>query len=1077
MQTGNTTSCINFGGRVITTGSLVLCAALVWLFAQTGFAQTATNPLSIFKNYFVTGDYVVAGWVEGPADGSGYAPGTISIPDTRQPSQNGVPATIPKGADIVAAYLYWATVEGNQSSFAGQSAFFNGYPIAGTVLGNPNAPTSWSAGGCGGASMGSKTMRTYRADVRPYLPLDGDPASSTFGSPVASGSLPVRLADSGSNGNATPFALGATLVIIYRVVSPSVPLNAIVLYDGAYAPSNTAQTSSQTIKGFYQPAVTPVAKLTHIVANGQANKSEQVYLNSGQALPSLYGALPPFPGVYNGSWDNPTWVLSSYGYVTGGDTQEITTVTPTSTNTGCVSWGAMILSTTVQDTDHDGLLDVWEQNQGYVDAVSGQAVPLPGADPNVKDLFVEVDYLTNLDGSGGAYLHSHLAKQAALDMVGNAFKSAPIDYDPATGHYKGVRVHFDVGNVYQSPLAGGPSALCGGIACDPYIISNPAGIGGNAISEGALVCTDGVVLCPFPGQPAVGWKGGLQFIRDNASVPGSMPPVPLGNFQAGRKDSYHYVLFGHSLAEPRSFWGTLANVPGSANIPQLMSIVDSGTTATVTIQSPAGFLKPGDPVIAGDPAFGDANLDRVTVTGALGQPSLNGTYHFSIQSQTTDPATNRTTTILTIPTSGVANGTYNSSNEPQLGVSYAGPTSSSGHSDFDGGADSAVTFGLWTADDLPGCQADPSIALQPGQAYCTNEVGTLTAEAGTLLHELGHTLTLTHGGTYYKDPLNPYVPTFGSNCKSNVLSVMSYFFQIRGFPEGGIDYSGQTLPNLSESALNEAVGIGLDMISGLPAAHFTRWYAPPNALDIKLQNTSGGRFATAHCDGTSVTPGEPPAVRVDGRSFGAPIDWNNNLIVPDLAEPVAWQDVDFNGSTISSPDAVFEGFNDWLNVDFRQIGGRPSAFGFSGGSGTRFEGGGTRFEGGGTRFEGGGTRFEGGGADQDADAANSTADPPTRLTAVQNSHNVVVTWTPPGFGQIRKYFVWRAVGSFPTLQSVLANFSAFSNIKTLTGNPPTNAYTDTTVKNKTTYTYFVTDANKPGAQSGPSTPVTITVVF
>jgi len=52
---------------------------------------------------------VVAGWVKAPPDGSGFAPGTISVPDTLQPSQAGIPATVPKGADIVAASLYYAT--------------------------------------------------------------------------------------------------------------------------------------------------------------------------------------------------------------------------------------------------------------------------------------------------------------------------------------------------------------------------------------------------------------------------------------------------------------------------------------------------------------------------------------------------------------------------------------------------------------------------------------------------------------------------------------------------------------------------------------------------------------------------------------------------------------------------------------------------------------------------------------------------------------------------------------------------------------------------------------------------------
>ena len=69
------------------------------------------------------------------------------------------------------------------------------------------------------------------------------------------GTVPVRLADSGSNGNTTPFALGASLVVIYRVTSPAVPLNAIVLYDGSFAPSNTSSIMTQQIVGFYQPGI------------------------------------------------------------------------------------------------------------------------------------------------------------------------------------------------------------------------------------------------------------------------------------------------------------------------------------------------------------------------------------------------------------------------------------------------------------------------------------------------------------------------------------------------------------------------------------------------------------------------------------------------------------------------------------------------------------------------------------------------------------------------------------------------------------------------------------------------------
>jgi hypothetical protein len=98
------------------------------------------------------------------------------------------------------------------------------------------------------------------------------------------------------------------------------------------------------------------------------------------------------------------------------------------------------------------------------------------------------------------------------------------------------------------------------------------------------------------------------------------------------------------------------------------------------------------------------------------------------------------------------------------------------------------------------------------------------------MHELGHTLTLAHGGTYY-DQNN--VASYEVNCKPNYLSVMSYLFQTRGFPlasgqlQPTIDYSGHMLNPLSETALDESAGVG----SALP---LTRWYGPPNALDAQL---------------------------------------------------------------------------------------------------------------------------------------------------------------------------------------------------------------------------------------------------
>src|SRR5690242_15357513 len=79
-----------------------------WLIAATAFAQQPS--LNFFKNYFVTGDYIVGGvGLRGLGDASGVARGTIMIDD------------VPAGADVVGAFLYWQTVEKSQSAYAGRT--------------------------------------------------------------------------------------------------------------------------------------------------------------------------------------------------------------------------------------------------------------------------------------------------------------------------------------------------------------------------------------------------------------------------------------------------------------------------------------------------------------------------------------------------------------------------------------------------------------------------------------------------------------------------------------------------------------------------------------------------------------------------------------------------------------------------------------------------------------------------------------------------------------------------------------------------------------------------------------------
>ena len=109
---------------------------------------------------------------------------------------------------------------------------------------------------------------------------------------------------------------------------------------------------------------------------------------------------------------------------------------------------------------------------------------------------------------------------------------------------------------------------------------------------------------------------------------------------------------------------------------------------------------------------------------------------------------------------------------------------SSGFSYGYGGAGFVVSLGLWTPLN-----------------------GDRNQQAGTFVHELGHSLSLAHGGDVE------------DNCKPNYVSVMQYNFQagIRfrvPNPAGGtmyedrIDYSRSALPSLQETNLDEKAGIG-----------------------------------------------------------------------------------------------------------------------------------------------------------------------------------------------------------------------------------------------------------------------------
>jgi hypothetical protein len=513
-----------------------ITAGIALVFIQpVGHAQT--DALSFFKNYFITGDYVVGGvglrGLGGLSGVPGIARGTIAI--------SGVPAK----ADIVAAFLYWQIVSKNTlgpdsgalgAKFEGLPLTSSSGPLAKVLVSDGTAPC-WSSGGATGSANGQIRTYTYRADVLRFLPVD---ANGNF---VVNGAHAVEIPDSGPSGNTVPIAIGASLVVVYR--DPSLPLNAIVIYDGGYTMDNSTGSMTQTIRGFYQADGT-AAKMTHIVGSGQANKSERLL------LPGLAPIVNPFNASSGNNWDSPTYNVT----LTSPNEPTTTSVDHVGfPSFDCLSWAAIILKVPVKDSDRDGLLDVWESATAPVTDPNGRPLPnlaAMGADKDHKDLFVEVGYMQAAEGTtyGGVAKpqHSHLPDEAALNAMGDVFKD------------NGINVHFDVGSNYQD---------------SPYVIRADRARGGEAIDETVTSCSRGATdppwVCQFSGYPGtVGWKTGFKFLRDqlvntppavnaDGSDPCDSPTADDGpgaacerRFDRNRQDIFHYVLFAHAVGLPKA---------------------------------------------------------------------------------------------------------------------------------------------------------------------------------------------------------------------------------------------------------------------------------------------------------------------------------------------------------------------------------------------------------------------------------------------------------------------------------------------------------------------------------------------
>jgi hypothetical protein len=178
--------------------------------------------------------------------------------------------------------------------------------------------------------------------------------------------------------------------------------------------------------------------------------------------------------------------------------------------------------------------------------------------------------------------------------------------------------------------------------------------------------------------------------------------------------------------------------------------------------------------------------------------------------------------------------------------------------------------------------------------------GTVAQHAGTFLHELGHNLTLGHGGGD------------STNNKPNYLSIMNYNWQITGL---GFDFNGDLLADPLAVDLN-----------GDKIVDVRRFMFSNPALNLLLEG-GGGLNEPVGIGGANVLTRywcpSPPVGRRDiriARGTG-PIDWNCNGNPTELGVIV-----DVNGDTSTTP---LTGFNDYSQVSTSGLAFQPGAPGIT----------------------------------------------------------------------------------------------------------------------------------------------------
>lgn len=207
------------------------------------------------------------------------------------------------------------------------------------------------------------------------------------------------------------------------------------------------------------------------------------------------------------------------------------------------------------DSDHDGLTDDYETNVSHTDptnpdtdgdwfsdgqevldaGIAGINIKALGADPLVRDIFMELDYMAPPVGGFDNLYDSTInpfalkPRKAALDRVVEAFAS----YVPGAGQYP-IKIHFDTGTLFNTT---------GAISPENYDLG-----GGNEIP---------FVRCISLGRD----------MTHTASTCADLYGIKQQNFDAARRYVFHYFVVGWSqLTDGSAGSSGLAEVGGNDGI-------------------------------------------------------------------------------------------------------------------------------------------------------------------------------------------------------------------------------------------------------------------------------------------------------------------------------------------------------------------------------------------------------------------------------------------------------------------------------------------------------------------------------